>query len=135
MAKIKRIDHIALVVESMDEALSFWRDSLGLELAEVEVLPSEAARVAFFPVGGSKIELVRPVTDDSGLAKYLKKHGPGMHHVCLEVEGIREVLHQLRARGVKLIDMEPKVADDGRQYAFIHPKAVHGVLVELYEYP
>ena len=135
MAKVKRVDHIALVVQDMDEALSFWRDSLGMELSELVDIPAENAEIGFLPVGEGKIELVRPVGEETGLAKHLARKGPGMHHVCLEVDDIEGMLGRLKKRGVRLIDERPKVSRDGTRYAFIHPKAAHGVLVELYEKP
>jgi methylmalonyl-CoA/ethylmalonyl-CoA epimerase len=88
--------------------------------------------VAFLPLPGSEVELVKPTTEDSGIAKYLTKRGPGMHHICLEVDDIEGMLAQLRARGVRLINESPRAGGDGRRYAFIHPESTGGVLVELY---
>lgn len=133
MAKIKRIDHIAIVVDEMENSLAFWRDALGMELLGVREAPAEMAQIAFLPAGGSEIELVRPTTGDSGLAKYLEKRGPGMHHVCLEVDDIAGMLSQLKEKGIQLINEEPRASADGKKYAFIHPKSANGVLVELYE--
>jgi methylmalonyl-CoA/ethylmalonyl-CoA epimerase len=130
---IKKINHIALVVEDMEAALRFWRDGLGLELTHTEDVPEQQAQVAFLPVGESRVELVRPTSDSSGLARYLAKRGPGMHHICVEVTGLAEALAALKAKGIRLIDEVPRRGDDGRQYAFIHPESAHGVLVELYE--
>jgi methylmalonyl-CoA/ethylmalonyl-CoA epimerase len=135
MPKIKKIDHVALVVGDMNEALSFWQDALGIALENREENPREQSEIAFLPVGDSEIELVRPTSDDSGVAKYLEKRGPGMHHICLEVDDIRAMLLQLKAKDVRLIHQEPVVAESGKKYAFIHPKAALGVLVELYELP
>ncbi|MFZ6030831.1 MAG: methylmalonyl-CoA epimerase [Chloroflexota bacterium] len=135
MAKITRIDHIAILVDDMEAPLSFWRDALGMEVTHVKDIPAEAAQIAFIPSGGSEIELVRPTTGDSGLAKYLEKRGPGMHHVCLEVDDIEGMLAQLKEKGVQLINETAKVAADGKKYAFIHPKSAFGVMVELYELP
>ena len=135
MPKIKRIDHIAILVDDLEAALSFWQDALGLELREVEDIPSEQAQIAFLPTGESEIELVEPTTGDSGLARYLDKHGPGMHHICLEVENIEAMLVHLKGRGVELINESPRLGQDGRKYAFIHPKSAYGVMIELYEYP
>jgi methylmalonyl-CoA/ethylmalonyl-CoA epimerase len=135
MPKIKKIDHVALVVGNIDEALEFWQDSLGLDLDHVSDIPREKSAIAFLPVGGSEIELVQPTSDDSGVAKYLEKRGPGMHHICLEVDDIAGMLEQLKAKGIQLIHQEPVVAESGKKYAFIHPKAAFGVLVELYELP
>jgi methylmalonyl-CoA/ethylmalonyl-CoA epimerase len=135
MAQIKRIDHIAILVDDMDKTLSFWRDGLGMELTHVEDVPAEKSMVAFLPVGGSEVELVKPTTDDSGLAKYLEKRGPGMHHVCLEVDDIQGMLAQLKEKGIQLINENPMTGLGGRKYAFIHPKSANGVMVELYELP
>ena len=135
MPKIIRIDHIAILVEGMEGPLSFWRDALGLELTNVQDMPAELAEIAFLPTGGSEVELVRPTTDDSGLARYLEKRGPGMHHICLEVDDLEGMLAQLKARGVQLINEEPKMGAQGKKYAFIHPKSAYGVMVELYQLP
>ncbi len=135
MLKIKRIDHVAILVEDIDSALGFWRDALGLELDHVKDVPAEKSVVAFLSVGDSEIELVQPTSDDSGIAKYLQKRGPGMHHICLAVEDIETALVELKAKGVQLINESPRLGDDGKKYAFIHPKAAYGVLVELYELP
>jgi methylmalonyl-CoA/ethylmalonyl-CoA epimerase len=133
MTSASRINHIALVVTDIDEALRFWRDGLGLELAQVEHVPEQEAQVAFLPLGESHVELVKPTTDSSGLAKYLAKRGPGMHHVCVEVEDVQAALDALKAKGFQLIDETARQRDDGRKYAFIHPASAQGVLVELYE--
>ncbi len=135
MAKIKKVDHVALVVGDIDEALAFWRDALGLELEKILDVPREKSAVAFLPVGDVEVELVQPTSDDSGLAKYLEKRGPGMHHICLEVEDIGAMLAQLKEKDVQLIHEEPVTGDGGKKYAFLHPKAAFGVLVELYELP
>lgn len=133
MPTIRKINHLAVVVSDMEAALAFWRDALGIPLAEMREVPAEAAQVAFLPIADAEIELVKPTTEDSGLAKYLAKRGPGMHHLCLEVDDLAAMLHQLKAKGIRLINEEPRLAADGKKYAFIHPESTHGVLVELYE--
>ena len=135
MPKIIRIDHVAILVEDLDGPLSFWRDALGLELTHVRDMPAELAEIAFLPTGGSEVELVRPTASDSGLARYLEKRGPGMHHVCLEVDDIEGMLAQLKEKGIQLINEVPKTGADGKKYAFIHPKSAYGVMVELYQLP
>jgi methylmalonyl-CoA/ethylmalonyl-CoA epimerase len=135
MTDIKGIDHIAIVVEDLEEALKFWRDRLGLALDHIETVSSQGVKIAFLPVGDSEVELVQPLDDESGVAKYLRKKGPGMHHLCFEVEDIQERLRELESQGVRLIDHEPHVMDDGRKLAFLHPKSASGVLIELYELP
>ncbi len=132
MAKITRINHVAVVVPEVEGALGFWRDALGLDLHHVEDVPSQKSMVAFLPVGESEVELVKPTSDDSGLAKFLAEKGPGMHHLCFEVDNIEEMLAELKAKGVRLINETPQVLP-GRKMAFIHPKASNGVLVELYQ--
>jgi len=133
MPQIKQINHVAIVVEDIDESLAFWRDALGIDMHELRDVPAEKSKVAFLPVAGSEIELVQPTTDDSGIAKYLAKRGQGMHHVCLEVDDIVGMLAQLKAKGVRLINEEPRTSADGKRYAFIHPESASGVLVELYQ--
>jgi methylmalonyl-CoA/ethylmalonyl-CoA epimerase len=135
MARVLRIDHIAVLVEDLESPLKFWQEALGLELTHIKDVPAELAQIAFLPTGGSEVELVRPTTLDSGLGRYLEKRGPGMHHICLEVDDIAGMLAQLKEKGVQLINEEPKVNSDGRKYAFIHPKSANGVMVELYELP
>ncbi len=135
MPKVTKINHVAIAVHDMQAALSFWRDALGLDMTELRDIPAEAARIAFLPVAGSEIELVQPTTDDSGLAKYLDKRGPGLHHVCLEVDDIDGMLARLKGLGVRLINETPKTGADGRRYAFIHPESTASVLAELYELP
>ena len=133
MPKITKINHIAVAVSDIENALKFWRDALGLELDELRDVPSESAQIAFLPVGGTEIELVRPTSDDSGLAKYIKKRGQGMHHLCLETDDIEGMMAQLKKKGVQLINESPRVGAEGKKYAFIHPKSTGGVLVELYQ--
>lgn len=132
MSGIKKINHVAIVVEDIESALVFWRDQLGLVLDHVEDVPSQASKVAFIPVGDGEVELVQPTDMDTGLGKYLEKRGEGMHHLCIEVEDIDAMLADLKVRGVRLIDEVPRDLP-GRRMAFIHPKASNGVLVELYE--
>jgi methylmalonyl-CoA/ethylmalonyl-CoA epimerase len=133
MPVINKINHVAIVVEDMENALSFWRDALGFELHELRDVPTEKSQVAFMPVAGDEIELVMPTTEDSGIAKYLAKRGQGMHHLCLEVDDITGMIAQLKSKGVRLINEEPRTSADGRKYAFIHPESACGVLVELYQ--
>jgi methylmalonyl-CoA/ethylmalonyl-CoA epimerase len=133
MPHVKQINHVAVVVDDMDKALSFWRDALGLDLHEVRDVPAEKSLVAFLPLAGSEVELVLPTSDDSGIARYLAKRGAGMHHICLEVDDIEGMLAQLQAKGVRLINEAPRTTADGKKYAFIHPESTSGVLVELYQ--
>ena len=133
MPKVKQVNHVAVVVDDMEKALSFWRDALGMDLHELRDVPAEKSQVAYLPLPGSEVELVMPTTGDSGIAKYLSKRGPGMHHICLEVDDLEAMLTQLRLKDVRLINEEPLTTSDGKKYAFIHPESTAGVLVELYQ--
>lgn len=135
MPEIKRIDHIAILVDDMEAALIFWKDVLGLNLSAVVDYPNEQAKIAFIPTDNIEVELVKPTTEDSGLARFLEKRGPGMHHICLEVDDIEGMLSRIKSNGVELINEIPRIGDGGRKYAFIHPKSTFGVMIELYEYP
>lgn len=128
-----RINHVGLVVDDIEEALKFWRDGLGLSVSHVEDVPDQGSVIAFLSAGSQEVELVKPTEADSGIARYLEKHGPGIHHLCLEVGDIRACLERLADQGVELINPEPVVGTGGKLIAFIHPKSTHGVLVELYE--
>ena len=132
MAKITRINHVAIAVNDVDGALAFWRDGLGLAVDHIEDVPSQKSMVAFIPVGDSEVELVKPTTDDSGVAKFLAERGGGMHHLCFEVDSIDAMLLELKAKGVRLIN-ETALELPGRKLAFVHHKSTGGVLVELYE--
>lgn len=128
-----KVDHIAVVVEDMDAALQFWQNALGLPLGGTEQNEHEAVQIAFLPVGESRIELLRPTTDDSGIAKYLAKRGPGMHHLCMAVPDIEAAMKQIAEQGFEMINTSPRTREDGIRYAFVHPKSTGGVMVELYE--
>ncbi|MCE5208178.1 MAG: methylmalonyl-CoA epimerase [Chloroflexi bacterium] len=132
MAKIIKINHIAIAVPDLENSVTFWQDQLGLSVDHIEEVPSQKSKVAFLPTGDSEVEIVCPTTPDSGMAKYIEKRGPGLHHICFEVDNIDEMLAELKAKGVMLIDETAKELP-GRKMAFIHPKSANGVLVELYE--
>ena len=130
---IKKISHIAVVVPELEDAMAFWVDALGLNLSHVEHVADQGVNVAFLPAGESDIELLEPHDRESGVARYLQKRGPGMHHICFEVDDIEATLVRLKAAGVPLIDEEPTIGTGGKKIAFVHPKGTGGVLVELYE--
>ncbi len=132
MAKITKINHVAIAVPDLDASLSFWRDALGLTLDHVEDVPSQKSMVAFIPCGDSEVELVKPTADDTGVAKFIAERGGGMHHLCFQVDDIEEMLADLKEKGIRLINETPQVLP-GRKMAFVHPKSTGGVLVELYQ--
>ena len=129
----KKIHHVAIVVDDLEKSLQFWRDSFGLELDKIKQVPEQNAQIAFLPIGDAEIELVQPVGDESGLARFLKNRGPGMHHLCVQVSSIETMLSKLKSKGVRLINENPLIGQDGKRYAFIHPESTGGVLLELYE--
>ena len=135
MPKVKRINHIAIVVDDIDKALAFWSDALGLQLDHVEEVPDQQSVVAFLPTGDSEVELVQPTSENTGVARYLKKRGPGLHHICFEVDDIDVILEQLKQKEIRLINEAPMIGSGGKKFAFVHPESTHGVLVELYELP
>jgi methylmalonyl-CoA/ethylmalonyl-CoA epimerase len=129
-----RIHHVAVVVRSIDGAMPFHRDVLGLELETIEEIPADRVRIAFLGVGESKVELVQPTDDTTGVARFLEAKGEGVHHVCYEVADIAAALERMARSGIELIDTAPRRGAEG-PVAFIHPRAGHGVLVELIEAP
>jgi len=131
----RRINHVAIIVRHIEQALAFYRDILGIIPGEIMDVPTEQVRIAFLPLGGpggSEIELIEPTTPDSTLAKFLEKRGEGLHHICLEVDDIEVALQEMQRRGVPVLDQQPRVAAEGRAI-FVHPKGTNGVLLELLE--
>jgi methylmalonyl-CoA epimerase len=129
-----RIHHVAVVVRSIDESLGLYRDLLGMPVEAVTDIPSDRVRIAFLGVGESKVELVEPTDDTTGVARFLAKQGEGFHHVCFEVSNLSEELTRLAIEGIELIDSAPRRGAEG-PVAFLHPRSCHGVLVELIEAP
>ena len=131
----RRIDHIAIIVRNLEQALIFYRDTLGIVPREIKAVPTEEVRIAFLPLGGpggSEIELIEPTSADSSLNRFLEKRGEGLHHLCLEVEDIDASLREMREKGAAVLDQEPRIAAEGRAI-FLHPRGTNGVLLELLE--
>jgi methylmalonyl-CoA epimerase len=129
-----RVHHVAIVVRSIEAALAVYRDLLGLPLETIMDIESDHVRIAFLGVGESKVELVQPTDDTTGVARFLANKGEGFHHVCFEVANLTEELTRLGIDGVELIDTAPRRGAEG-PVAFLHPRSCHGVLVELIEAP
>jgi methylmalonyl-CoA/ethylmalonyl-CoA epimerase len=125
------IQHLGVAVESIEGALTFWRDALGLELNGVEVVEDQGVRVAMLPIGESRIELLEATARETPVGKFLAKRGPGIHHLCVEVDDINAKLDELRAHGARLIDDRPRIGAGGALVAFVHPSSTGGVLIEL----
>jgi methylmalonyl-CoA epimerase len=132
LRRIGRVHHVALIVRSIEDSLGLWRDALSLDLETVMDIPPDRVRIAFLGVGESKIELVEPTDDTTGVARFLESKGEGFHHVCFEVPALAETLARLAGDGIELIDAEPRPGAEG-PVAFLHPRSCHGVLVELIE--
>jgi methylmalonyl-CoA/ethylmalonyl-CoA epimerase len=132
--RVGRVHHVAVVVRSTEVSLGFWRDILGLELEAVMEVDADRVRIAFLGVGESKVELVEPTDDTTGVARFLEAKGEGFHHVCFEVPNLAESLLRLEIDGVELIDTAPRRGAEG-PVAFLHPRSCGGVLVELIEAP
>jgi methylmalonyl-CoA/ethylmalonyl-CoA epimerase len=135
----KSIHHVAIVVHDLDDALTFYRDALGLEVIDRRVVPEEGVEIAFLPTGEAEIELLQPLTEEGGIARFLEKRGEGLHHICLAVDdgsgALEATMARLEAAGARVLSEEPQVGADGTRYVFVHPKSAHGVLIELYESP
>ncbi len=127
-----KIDHVAIAVHDLDAALDFYRDALGLEVAERREVPAEGVEIAFLPLGESEIELLRPLEADNSIGRFLAKRGEGIHHICLRVDDIEAAVERLVAAGGRMAT-EIRSHASGTRYAFVHPKSSHGVLIELYE--
>ena len=131
----RRIDHVAIIVRNIEQALAFYRDTLGITPREIKEVPTEQVRIAFLPMGGpggSEIELIEPTNPDSSLARFLEKRGEGLHHICLEVDDIDAALVDMQAKGAPVLDKQPRRAAEGRAI-FLHPRGTNGVLLELVE--
>jgi methylmalonyl-CoA/ethylmalonyl-CoA epimerase len=133
--KKMKIDHIGIATRGIQDAAKFYRDVLGLEVsedgAETEEVAEQKVRVAMLPIGESRIELIEPTSEDSPISRFLEKRGPGIHHIAVRVDDIRAALANLRDKGARLIDEEPRQGAGGCLVAFVHPSSTGGVLLEL----
>jgi len=130
---IKKIDHIAIAVNDLDEEIKRYRDVLGMEFHGTETVEEQKVRVAFFKVGEVFIELTAPTEEDSPVGKFLSKRGSGIHHIAYEVDNLEKQIESFREKGVRMIDIAPRRGAGGAKIAFAHPKSFSGVLVELKE--
>lgn len=129
-----KIEHLGIATRSLDDALGFWRDALGLEVTHTEVVEEQGVRVAMLPIGEPRIELLEPTHADSPVAKFLEKRGAGIHHIAVRVDDIRAAISRLKQSGARLIDETPRIGAEGCLVAFVHPSAAGGVLLELVEH-
>jgi methylmalonyl-CoA/ethylmalonyl-CoA epimerase len=130
-----KIDHIGIATNGIDDAARFYLESLGLQIEHVEEVASQKVRVAMLPLGECRVELLEPTSEDSPISKFLARRGPGIHHIAVRVQDIRASLAELKEKGARLIDEEPRTGAGGCLVAFIHPSSTGGVLLELVEHP
>lgn len=130
-----KIDHIGIATTTIDGSIAFWRDTLGLEVGEIEEVSQQRVRVCMLPVGESQVELLEGTTADSPISKFLEKRGQGIHHIAFRVDDIRGKLAEMKRKGARLIDEEPRTGAGGCLVAFIHPSSTGGVLLELVQRP
>ncbi|MFC1742735.1 methylmalonyl-CoA epimerase [Candidatus Riflebacteria bacterium] len=130
---IKKIDHIGIAVKSLDESIPYYEKALGLKCSQVEEVPSQKVRTVFFQVGEVHIELLEPMDEDSPIARFLTKKGPGIHHLAFGTDNVVEQLKIAKVAGCRLINENPMDGAGGKKIAFLHPKSTHGVLTELCE--
>lgn len=133
--KLSHIEHLGIAVKSLDEAIPFWEEKLGMKCYSIEEVKEQKVRTAFFRIGQSKIELLESTEPDGPIGKFVEKNGGGIHHLAFAVEGLQENLDELAGKGVQLIDKAPRKGAEGLNIAFLHPKATGGVLMELCEDP
>ncbi len=132
---IKKINHIAVAVNNLEEAAKFYQNMLGLTLSGVEVVAGQKTKAGFFKIGESNIELVQPTESDSPLVKFLESKGQGIHHICFEVDDVDAEIKALLEKGATMVDQKPRPGAHRTKVAFIHPKSSNGVLIELCELP
>ena len=131
--KVTKLDHIGIAVKNMDEALAFYRDTLGLSSAGEEVIDEQKVKVAFLPLGDTELELLESTSPDGPVAKFIEKRGEGIQHIALRVENIEEALKELKEKGFRLIDQQPRYGAGNAKIVFLHPKATGGILLEISE--
>ena len=131
--KISHIEHLGIAVRSIEEALPYWENVLGLKCYNIEEVADQKVRTAFLKLGDTKIELLEPMSEESTVAKFLETKGPGFHHIAYAVENIEEALAEAESKGIRLIDKEPRKGAEGLTIAVMHPKSTEGILTELCE--
>jgi methylmalonyl-CoA/ethylmalonyl-CoA epimerase len=132
---LSHIEHIGIAVKNMDEAIKFYEEALGLKCYAIEEVTDQKVKTAFFQIGQTKIELLESTTPEGPIGKFIEKRGEGIHHIAFAANGLESSLEELKSKGIKLIDENPRRGAEGLNIAFLHPKATFGVLTELCEHP
>jgi methylmalonyl-CoA/ethylmalonyl-CoA epimerase len=133
LMKVKHIDHIGIAVKNLSQAKTFYNELMGLRMGGTEIVDEQKARVLFFPITDSELEILESTEPDGPIAKFIESRGEGIHHVAFRVENIEEALAELKGKGVRLIDKQARIGAGGARIAFVHPKETNGVLVEICE--
>ena len=133
MNRLGEVEHIGIAVRELEDAKKIYCDILGLELTDEMTLPERGVKVAFLETGNTKVELLEGIGDESPVSKFVERKGPGVHHLCFEVDDVGRVIHELKEAGVRLIDETPRAGAEGKLVAFLHPKSASGVLIEITE--
>ncbi|HHV85909.1 MAG TPA: methylmalonyl-CoA epimerase [Petrimonas sp.] len=133
--ELTHIEHIGIAVKSIEEQLPYYEGVLGLKCYNIETVEDQKVKTAFFKIGQTKIELLEPTSEESTIAKFIEKRGEGIHHIAFATENLNETLQEIEAKGVRLIDKQPRAGAEGLNIAFLHPKSTGSVLTELCEHP
>ncbi len=131
--KVQKLEHIGIAVSSLDEAIPYWENVLGLKCYNIEEVADQKVKTAFFKVGDIKIELLESTSEEGTIAKFIEKKGQGVHHLAFAVDNVEDALGDVESKGIKLIDKAPRLGAEGLSIAFLHPKSTFGVLTELCE--
>lgn len=130
---VNKVDHIGIAVENLDEALKFYEETLGIKCTSKEVVEDQKVKVAFLPIGDTEVELLESTDENGAIAKFIEKRGQGVQHIAYRVDNIEEAIAEMKEKGIRMIDEEPRYGAGGAKIAFLHPKSTFGVLIELCE--
>lgn len=133
--ELTHIEHIGIAVKNIEEQLPYYEGILGLKCYNIETVEDQKVKTAFFMIGQTKIELLEPTSEESTVAKFIEKRGEGVHHIAFATKNLGESLREIEAKGVRLIDTQPRAGAEGLNIAFLHPKSTGSVLTELCEHP
>jgi methylmalonyl-CoA/ethylmalonyl-CoA epimerase len=131
--RLGAVNHIGIAVKNLEEAKKLFSDTLGLPCVDEKTVPERGVKIAFLSTGNTTVELLEGIGPESAVSKFVEQRGPGIHHLCFEVDGIERVMKELAESGMRLIDEKPRVGAEGKLVAFVHPKSTLGVLIELIE--
>ena len=127
---VNKVDHIGIAVENLDEALKFYEETLGIKCTSKEVVEDQKVKVAFLPIGDTEVELLESTDENGAIAKFIEKRGQGVQHIAYRVDNIEEAIAEMKGKGIRMIDEEPRYGAGGAKIAFLHPKSTFGVLIE-----